>query len=156
MVYQFRTGFQLRGDPQEVGETLERLRVKYGGQLLPRQVLAEASRKGSALHQYFEWNDTEAARKYRLSQAAYLIRAVIVVAAPDDQPFEPVRAFVCIRGSEEQPQAFTHVCEAMRNDELREKVIARAKKELQDWRKRYADLQAFAEVFDAIDSLTAA
>lgn len=156
MIYQFRPGFRVAGDAQQVGETLERLRIRHGGQLAPRHVIAAASRDGSPLHQYFEWDDTEAARKYRLSQAAYLIRAVVVVAAPDEQPFEPVRAFVCIRGPEERPQAFTHVCAAMRDEELREKVIARAKKELQDWRKRYADLQAFADVFEAIDSLTAA
>lgn len=155
MIYEFKPGFRVTGDAQEVGETLERLRVKHGGQLSPRQVLAEASRRSSSLHKYFEWDDSEAARKYRLSQATYLIRAVVMVAAPNDQPFEPVRAFVCIQGPEEQPRAFTHVREAMRNDELRNKVLARAKKELQDWQRRYADLQAFAEVFAAIDSLNA-
>lgn len=156
MIYEFRDGFHITGDAQQVGETLERLRVRHGGQLAPRHVVSDAARKGSPLHQYFEWDDTEAARKYRLSQAAYLIRAVVIVPAPDQRPFEPVRAFVCIQGPEERARAFTHVCAAMRDEQLREKVIARAKKELQDWRKRYADLQTFAEVFDAIDSLTAA
>ena len=154
MVYKFRTGFRMTGDPQKVGETLESLRVRSGGQLTPEDVVVEAAKRRSVLHRYFEWDDAEAARQYRLSQARYLIRAVVVCPAQDEPPFEPVRAFVCVGGiDKEQPKSFTHVCQAMRDERLREQVLERARDELVAWRKRYADLKAFAEVFTAIDKL---
>ena len=156
MIYKFKDGFQVAGDAQEVGETVERLRLQHGGRLTPVDVVEEAAKRRSALNRYFEWDDTAAARKYRLSQAGYLIRAVVMVAGEDVPPFEPVRAFVCISGSEEQPRSFTHVCEAMRDEQVRDQVITRAKTELRAWRKRYADLTAFAEVFGVIDQLPAA
>jgi len=155
MVYRFRDGFHVNGDAQQVGEALEKLRNRHHGRLTAGQVVAAASRKRSPLHRYFEWDDTAAARKYRLSQATYLIRAVVVAATDGEREFEPVRAFVCISAADERPKAFTHVCEAMADADLRHEVLARAKRELRSWRKRYADLAAFAELFPLIDRMIA-
>lgn len=156
MIYQFRNGFHVNGDPQVVGETLEHLRLRHGGTLRPESVVQAAQEPDSALHRYFEWNDTEAARKYRLHQADYLIRAVVVCPEEDERPFEPVRAFVCIEESPGAARVFTHVCEAMRDDSLRQQVLERARSELAAWRRRYAHLAEFAAIFDAIDALVPA
>lgn len=43
------------------------------GRLTPDEVLKRAKSKDSPLHDLFEWNDSEAARKYRLNQARDLI-----------------------------------------------------------------------------------
>jgi len=153
MIYRFRDGFRLNGDPQRVGETLEDIRRKHDGRLRPEAVVEAAWEPESALHGYFEWDDAEAAKKYRLHQADYLIRAVVVCPEESDRPFEPVRAFVCIEESPGGPRAFTHVCEAMRDEALREQVLRRARAELTAWRRRYAHLAEFAALFEAIDAL---
>jgi hypothetical protein len=154
VVYKFRSGFHMTGDPQKVGAALETLWNGNGGHLAPEDVVVEAAKRRSVLHPYFEWDDTEAARQYRLSQAGYLIRAIVVSPAESEPPFEPVRAFVSVGGpDDEQARSFTHIREAMRDEELRGQVLQRARAELVAWRKRYADLQAFAEVFAAVDSL---
>jgi len=55
----------------------EKLReLEKDGRLLPADVLEEARNPDSPLHGHFEWDDTEAAAKYRLSQARALIRTV--------------------------------------------------------------------------------
>lgn len=156
MVYRFRSGFRVNGDPQVVGETLENIRLKHDGRLRPEAVVQAAGEPDSVLHSYFEWNDTEAARKYRLHQADYLIRAVVVCPEEGERPFEPVRAFVCIEESPGAPRAFTHVCEAMRDETLRQQVLERARAELAAWRRRYAHLEEFAALFEAIDALVPA
>jgi hypothetical protein len=46
------------------------------GRLLPVDVVEAARPEDSPLHSRFEWDDTEAAVKYRLSQARALIRTV--------------------------------------------------------------------------------
>ena len=156
MIYRFRNGFHVNGDPQIVGEALEYIRSRHDGRLRPEAVVQAARKPDSALHGYFEWNDTEAARKYRLHQADYLIRAVVVCPEEGERPFEPVRAFVCIEESPGASRAFTHVCEAMRDETLREQVLLRARAELAAWRRRYAHLRKFAALFEAIDVLVPA
>jgi hypothetical protein len=154
MRYEFKDGFYLSGSAQRVGEELEALRRRHGGRLTSQHVLVEAMKRRSALHGFFEWDDAQAAQKHRLAQASYLIRAVVVVPEENEPPFEPVRAFVCVSG-DEKPRSFTHICAAMRDEDLRKTVIEQARKELAAWRKRYTDLEAFVEVFAAIDAATA-
>ncbi len=153
MRYQFKDGFYLTGNAQRVGDALEAIRRRRGGKLSAQHVLEEAMKRRSVLHGYFEWDDAQAAHKHRLSQASYLIRAVVVVPAENDPPFEPVRAFVCVSGSDEKPRSFTHICAAMRDEDLRKSVIKQARKELEAWRKRYSDLESFADVFAVIDAM---
>jgi hypothetical protein len=57
---------------QEV--VLARLEVlAAGGELTPDAVVADAKRKDSPLHGYFEWDDKQAGHKFRLMQARRLI-----------------------------------------------------------------------------------
>lgn len=44
--------------------------------LTPQSVVDDARRKSSPLHDCFEWDDTEAAKEWRLQQARNLIRAI--------------------------------------------------------------------------------
>ena len=49
------------------------------GELTVSAVLAEASKKTSPLHPFFEWNDKAAAAEHRKDQARKLIRRVRVI-----------------------------------------------------------------------------
>lgn len=55
------------------------------GRLTPAAVVEDAASEESPLHEYFEWDNSEAARKYRLSQARRLIRSVEVVIVTDSR-----------------------------------------------------------------------
>lgn len=59
---------------------IERLRALESGNgvITPDAVVSDAANPESPLHKYFEWDDTEAARKYRIEQARTLIRSVRV------------------------------------------------------------------------------
>lgn len=70
------------------------------GEVTPENVLNEARVESSILHSFFEWNDTEAARRYRLSQASKMLRAIEVKIIKDDEPLY-IRAYeVLQRGGE--------------------------------------------------------
>lgn len=47
--------------------------------LLPEDVVEAARNPNSTMHSFFEWDDTEAARSFRLVQARWLIRSVEIV-----------------------------------------------------------------------------
>ncbi|WP_461455494.1 hypothetical protein [Metallibacterium sp.] len=57
-------------------EILAEIAAKNGGLLLPRKVWEEAKAKDHPLHDYFEWNDRLAGKRYRDEQARVLIRGV--------------------------------------------------------------------------------
>jgi hypothetical protein len=67
--------------------------------LTPALVLAEARDPDSPLHPLFEWNNDEAAERWRLHQARELIRSVRVVYKPatGTDPARSVRAWHAIR-----------------------------------------------------------
>jgi hypothetical protein len=65
------------------------------GELTPQLVVREAKRPDHPLHKRFDWDDSKAARKWRLHQASSLIRSVnVVIERGDDSPPIRVRAFV--------------------------------------------------------------
>lgn len=147
-VYKWRAHAGVPIPAQAAGEALERIRVENFGRLTQEAVVKASRLKSSPLHLAFDWNDKTAAHKWRLSQAGYIIRKLDVVQA-DGGSSEAVRAFVNI--SEEQDRSYTSMAHAMSDDELREQVIARAWKDLQDWRDRYEELVEFARVFAVIE-----
>lgn len=78
-IYSFRQGFQRRGlNPTAVGTELARLEATTEGALTPEQVVQAAAHPSSPLHAGFTWDDTEAARQHRLSEARRLLRSIEV------------------------------------------------------------------------------
>lgn len=73
-------------DAQTAGEELDRIRQEYGT-LQPATVVDEARPDDAPLHPVFEWDDAEAAERYREHQASTLIRQVKVV-VPERDPSE--------------------------------------------------------------------
>lgn len=154
-VYKWRAHAGISVPAQVAGEELERIRVANNGRLTQDDVVSSAKRKASPLHDAFEWDDKAAAHQHRLSQAGYLIRKLdVVTVANDESKSAPIRAFVSVVRDEDK--SYTSIAHAMSDDELREQVIARARKELEDWQDRYADLVEFANVFAAIEQIGAA
>lgn len=72
--------------------------------LTPTIVVAVAADPAHPLHERFVWDDSEAARRYRLVQASGLIRSVsVIVERQDDKPPVRVRAFVADRDTSPAP-----------------------------------------------------
>lgn len=138
-----------KSDPQAVGRAIESLRRKSG--LVTPEIVVDAARsEHSPLHNEFEWDDGVAAEQYRIAQAGYLIRAVVMVPSTDNHLVRPTRQFVYVTSPEGQ-RGYTNVQTAMSDSELQVQVLARALSELKAWRAKYAHLKELAAVFNAID-----
>lgn len=97
----------------DVTEELLKIQKSYGA-LSAVYVLKEAKKKKHPLHQYFNWNDSSAAKKWRLHQANMLIaRAQIIIT---DHEERTVSAFISVNRNE--GRQFVHTAEAINNDEL--------------------------------------
>ena len=155
MRYAFGSGTHVKGDAQQVGTALESIEDRDGS-ISTRAVILEARKRSSPLHPLFEWDDHLAAEKFRRVQAQRVIVSVVLEPDEGDEDFAPVRAFVCltdVKGHE--AGQFVRVTAAVRDDDSRAAMLANARRELNDFRRRYKALSEFAEIFRAIEAALA-
>ena len=124
---------------QVIGKRLEQ--ISDEGILTPEQVVEDAEDKKSPLHDLFQWNDGEAAKQYRLSQARNIINHFILVVHEGDKEYETKAwhsvKFVDSEGENQRSYASMEVVQ--NNEQLREQVVANARRELSYWQRRYAE-----------------
>ena len=65
--------------------------LERDGRLTPERVIEVARPRTSPLHEFFEWDDSEAAKQWRLEQARRMIRGVEVVIMVDKRELSTVR-----------------------------------------------------------------
>ncbi len=154
MVYEWRPECRIALDAQRVGLQLEAIKEKNGGMLTPEAVVTHARAATSALHAYFEWDDSVAAAKHRLEQSRYLIRHLVVREVETPQlAHKPIRAFVHVEKRDadgREKSGYLGVREALSDHEIRAQLLRRALSELKTWQTRYTEMQELARVFDAI------
>ncbi len=138
---------------KEAQDVLAEMYVRDGA-LHPAKVLEEATDKTSPLHDMFDWDDTEAARKHRLNQARSIIRvAVRVLPAISNRE---VREYVSISSLRKTDTgSYIGVVDVLNDEVLREQALADAIKTLQNMASRYAYLAELASVWDAVAMLVA-
>ncbi len=136
---------------QVVGERIAELeRIK--GRIVPENLVDDARPEGSPLHPCFEWNDAEAAEKYRHAQATKILCAVVTKLPQQRAEARMVRAFVHVVSGEEKHFVSTAV--AMRDKDFRRQVVERAYRELLAWKARYEEFEELGEIFSVIDGLS--
>ena len=157
MVFEWRTGVRIQGHThvpaQVVGETLEQIEARSGA-LHPGAVVDEARPNASPLHPLFEWDDSNAAEKYRLHQARQVISSVVVSRVDNQEVAKPISAFVNIIQNAEH--GYVSTVSAMSDDEKRGQILRKAHADLLLWRNKYQALQEFSELFTVIDRVTEA
>jgi len=152
--YQWKKAGRIKVKPEVAARELEKIRKKRGV-LKPEDVVSEARKINHPLHEYFIWDNSEAAKQYRIWQARHLI-AVLVVVRRDDDSEEPlsVRAYAHFNDDEESGGSqYVHIVQGMSDVGMRERILADALKELAAFRRKYADLKEFAAIFAAMDAI---
>lgn len=137
---------------------LEELRAEGGGLLRPAAVLERARSANSALHRYFEWDDTAAAEAHRIAQARSVVRAVVRYLPAPGGP-RRVRAYVSTP-TEDGARAYRAVAEVLSDEALAARAAADLLREatrLQERFGAYATLRpALAALSGALAEITAA
>lgn len=131
---------------------LEALAHANDGKLTVDDVVAAASKKDSALHKHFTWDNRKAASEYRRYQARALIaRVKITVLNPDPVV---VRAFVSL-SEDRKNGGYTATTEVLGDESKRQSLINDILKRIAYWRQQ-SRLFASAELNVAINQLEAA
>lgn len=121
----------------EIGET----------NITPKEVLEKAKDKNSELHKCFEWDNDVAAEKYRLQQARAIIINLVYV--KKDKQEQPVRCFqISTEKSVYQPTK-----QFLVQENEYQSLLARAKSELESFKRRYSMIAELETVLEAIENL---
>jgi len=137
-------------NPEIVNE-LRRLAKAHGGILHPKAIVEAARAEDSPLHSAFEWDDTEAAERYREYQARQLARVVVTYQRLGDRDV-PVRVLVNLT-SDRDAGGYRLVSAVMADDEQRRQLIADALADMKRFRAKYASIVELAKVFEALDQV---
>ena len=146
--YTYKTPGLYKVPADVAGEVCEQLQNSEAG--LSPATLLEASRSESApLHGEFEWNDSEAAEKYRLHQAAGLIRNLTIVSKRTDGSSVSDRAFVVTPGGESKYTALSH---ALSREDLRDALLESARRDAKCFIAKYKRLAEVSGVTAAMQA----
>lgn len=141
---------------ERIVNELQRLADDHGGILQPQVVVDSARNPESPLHDHFEWDETEAARQWRLLQARNLIRVVVKYERLSNGQPLPCRVFVSLTPDRESDGGGYRVTSAVMSDEaLRLQLLADARQEMVTFRAKYARLSELVDVFKAMEEADA-
>lgn len=124
-------------DANLVGNELEELENK--GELSSERVLRYAENNpNSELHKCFEWDDTEAARKYRLKQANQILCSISLEIK--EEPVKKQRVYVNIKSSETGIRNFKNIKDVLENDEEYQQLLDKARNDFDSCKEKYETL----------------
>lgn len=145
--YKWKTPGFYKIPAQAAGEELERIKTANGE--LTANGIVDASRPEAAiLHSLFNWNDTEAAEKWREQQARNMtdnLVTVCVIGSTREQV--PVRAFVHLQNDYKPISVVTS------SEELTDQMLRNAMRELKAFEFKYKTLTQLTKVMEAIGEL---
>lgn len=131
--------------PTKPGEQLiQEAMQALGGQATAEDLLDYATPDDSPIHNLFDWNDANAAHRFRLDQARGWIRRVKVVFESTEDEQSEGRAFTAVYTEDEAPlRTYMPTAAVMGTEDLAEQAMQEAYRGLQGWEKRYRYLNSF-------------
>lgn len=127
---------------------LQALCEENNGLLRPADVVDFARDEKTELHKFFDWDDTEAAKQWRLDQARQVIRLAVTV-IKQDQP--PIRALVSLTTDRKAGGGYRSLYDVLDSGELLRQLESDALAELRAVRRKYERITALSPVWKAID-----
>lgn len=142
---------------ESIRAALLAIAARSEGRVNPHEVVEQARDPASVLHEYFEWDDDEAGKRYRLTQAEALIRRVKLSIMRQDPGTKEItmsmtRAFQN-RASQRKTSGsgYEEIDQIMADEGKRADLLNQVLRELESYRKRYSALVELADVWTAID-----
>ena len=141
-------------DANVIGPVLDKLANE--NKSTRQDIVDEAKKKKSLIHNYFEWDNEKAANNYRLDQAGLMARS-IVVRIKTNAGDKDIRAFHPIQVTKDNNKSYLTIDIIKSNPEYAEQVIYNAKRQLRIWKDRYniyrETLNELEPVFEVLDKI---
>ena len=138
---------------QVFGRELEKISKDNNGKMAAKDVVEAAKNPNNPLHNYFEWDDSEAANRHRLWQARNLINHLTVVVKYNGSQKEH-KAFFSVNSTptgEKMNKTYVTISKVLEEPQLREQVIKDALREIEYWKTKYEQYLELKKIFNAIE-----
>lgn len=147
--YRARHGSHLSDEQaREVARFIEDLRAK-GVEVTADNILEHVI-PGTPIYELLEWDDTKAAKEYRLQQVRTVLTSIEVVIKKPDGAEVVTRAYQAVfpqptqRISESTMRVYVPVLEISRDVGYSAQVLSRAKAGLEHWLREFSNLEDLA------------
>lgn len=140
----WKSGCRISADAQKVADEI----LTIGSSATTAQILDKARDEKTELHKCFDWNDAEAAEKWRLQQARHVV-CNLVIKEKSETPRPEVRVFF----KTDADSGYKPTVLIMQDKDEYRKLLDRALAELTSFRAKYKTLAELDGVFDAIDKV---
>jgi hypothetical protein len=140
----WKSGCRISADAQKVADEI----LAIGNSATTAQILDKARDEQTELHKCFDWDDAEAAEKWRLQQARHIV-CNLVIKEKSDTPRPEVRVFF----KTDADNGYKPTVLIMQDKDEYRKLLDRALAELTSFRAKYKTLVELDGVFDAIDKV---
>lgn len=140
----WKSGCRISADAQKVADEI----LAIGNSATTAQILDKARDEQTELHKCFDWDDAEAAEKWRLQQARHIV-CNLVIKEKSDTPRPEVRMFF----KTDADNGYKPTVLIMQDKDEYRKLLDRALVELTSFRAKYKTLGELDGVFDAIDKV---
>lgn len=127
-----------------IKQELEGLAEANGGLLMPEAVVEFAKDPNTALHSRFEWDDTEAAQKYRLWQARQIIKVMVDFTPAEKKEYQ---VFVSMKTDRYNGGGYRQMVEIMSDEQSQRQLLIQAHADFRLWQRKYEQLKELAPVF---------
>jgi len=153
IIYRAASGAQFDSKKAQVyGEALAALMEDQDAPLSPHEIIQEARKKKSVLHDVFEWDDANAGIRWRVQQANHLTNHIKIVLNINEEEIEQKAFFsVVVKMNGDTKRGYKTIRAVIADLDLREQVISGALRELIGWQQRYKEYSELADIFTAIE-----
>lgn len=147
------SGQSLPVPAQEAGEELVRIEKAHGA-LKPSTIVEASKPEDAVLHPCFTWDDEEAARLHRESEARRIVRSVRVVKIESSTGRKEVSpSYISVTQPDGQGRSYISTARVLSDTDMRAQALCDALAQLDGIRKRYQNLAELAGVFEAMDEV---
>ena len=127
---------------QAVASEIQRIEEKYGS-VKPETLVKENSNPSKPLYNYFEWDNEGAGEKYRLIQARYLLRS-IVIEKPVEGTNQTVSVNLMFSAQTEKGSAYFSLAKIATRDDLFMSALSKLRAHAESVANSVNELQVLA------------
>lgn len=137
-------------DPAVIAELKELAQLNQG--LLKAEDVVEAARDASSpLHDKFEWDDSEAAERYRLIQARLMINVSVQYLPTANKKAIPTKVFVSLStdryGQNNESAGYRQLIDVLADHDLKTQLLQDSLEQMTRFQERYKSLKELDSVF---------
>lgn len=131
-------------------EELEQIRRENDGHLYPEAVVDFAKNPATELHKRFDWEDSEAARRWRLHQAGQIIRAAVTIIPSGNNNVVKIRAFVSLPSDRLNARGYRGVRDVLSDEIMFDEHLNRLLADVTALQAKYSVFEPLRPVVAAI------